>query len=163
MYCYIFPSKMYGYILASGLSDFGASAITSSGRTYCWITSSGRTYRSLRKRFSVSVIVQTETVFRFLRGRQRTAETVFSFRRCTDGNGFQFLASLAENGGNGFQFPNNCSLENVLLHFPSMSYCPMFGILRCPPPPQTDDYEGFNQRFERWRPSKCTGIFWNHK
>ena len=34
---------------ASGLSDFGASAITSSGRTYDWITSSGRTYRSLEK------------------------------------------------------------------------------------------------------------------
>ncbi len=29
-----FSLKMYGYILASGLSDFGASAIKSSGRTY---------------------------------------------------------------------------------------------------------------------------------
>jgi hypothetical protein len=83
--------------------------ITSSGRTYRRITSHGRTYRSLQKRFSVSVIVQTETVFSFLRGRQRTTETVFSFCRCTDGNGFQLPVSLAENGGNGFQFPNDLS------------------------------------------------------
>ncbi len=34
---------------------------------------------SWRKRFSVS-----ETAFSFLQGQQRTAETVFSFRRCTD-------------------------------------------------------------------------------
>jgi hypothetical protein len=31
---------------------------------------------------------------------------VFSFRRCTDGNGFWFPARSAENGGNGFQFPS---------------------------------------------------------
>jgi hypothetical protein len=62
---------------------------------------------SWQKRFSVSVVVQTETVFSFLRGRQRTAETVFSFRRCTDGNSFQFPASSAKNGGNGFQFPKD--------------------------------------------------------
>ncbi len=85
--------------------------ITSSGRTYRWITSSGRTYRSLQKRFSVSVVVQTETVFSFLQGWQRTAKTVFSFRRCTDGNGFQYPEISAENGGNGFQFPNDISAK----------------------------------------------------
>jgi hypothetical protein len=47
-----------------------------------------------------------ETVFSFLRVRQRTEETVFSFRRFTNGNGFQFPASLAENEGNGFQIPS---------------------------------------------------------
>ncbi len=141
MYCYIFPLKMYGYILESQvvgepiaesrvvgepivawknvLLHFSPQnvrvhfGIMSSGRTYRWITSSGRAYLSLQKRFSVSVVVQTEMVFSFLRGRQRTAETVFSFHRCTDGNGFQFLASLAENGGNGFQFPNDLS-KNIV-------------------------------------------------
>jgi hypothetical protein len=61
--------------------------------TYLQYTSEMRTHTCvLRKKcsstfFPVSVVVQTETVFSFLQGRQRTAETVFGFRRCTDRSG----------------------------------------------------------------------------
>ncbi len=77
------------------------------------------------KRFSVSVVVQTETVFSFLQGWQRASEMVFSFRRCTDRKRFSIYGEfgreqrkrfsvsersfipldLDECGGNGFQFP----------------------------------------------------------
>ena len=99
--------------------------------------------RERRKRFSVSAVVQTETVFSFLQGRLRMAERVFSFRCCTDGNGFQFLASLAENGRNGFQFPND--LSKIMWCQRGRTYC---SLEKC-----TDTFF----------PSKCTGTFWNHE
>jgi hypothetical protein len=97
MYCYIFPLKMYGYILESRVvgESIAESRVVGEPIVAC---GNGFQFPSLyrRKRFSIS-------------GKVGRAETVFSFRRCTDGNGFQFPASLAENGGNGFQFPNDLS------------------------------------------------------
>jgi hypothetical protein len=92
---YIFPLKMYGYILESRVVGEPNAESRVVGEPiiacrngfqflllYRWkrFSVSGEVGRERQKRFSVSVVVQTETVFSFRRVQQRTEETVFSFR-----------------------------------------------------------------------------------
>ncbi len=95
MYCYIFPLKMYGYILESRVvgepiaeSRVVGEPVVACGNGFQFpslyrqkrFSISCEVGRERRKRFSVFVLVQTETVFSFRRVWQRTEETVFSFR-----------------------------------------------------------------------------------
>ncbi len=95
MYCYIFPLKMYGYILESRVvgehiseSRVVGEPIVACGNGFQFpslyrrkrFSVSCEVGRERRKWFSVSIVVQTETVFSFPRVRRRTEETVFSFR-----------------------------------------------------------------------------------
>jgi hypothetical protein len=80
MYCYIFPLKMYGYILESRVvgepiaeSRVVGEHIVACGNGFQFpslyrrkrFSVSCEVGRERRKRFSVSVVVQTETVFSF--------------------------------------------------------------------------------------------------